>query len=169
MPRLPWAESGRVDAGRDVVVMASRFVLRSPLDVPGFLLAALRIRRQVRHAPSALGVALDARLLSRTFYTLSAWEDRESIAAMVGSQPHRSVMQRYRSRTAESTFRFWNVRAGELPVSWEEARQRLAAIESDPQDVADGDRAGAGRDRAVAAGAVVQVDQRLAHSVVDHR
>ena len=127
MPVLPWVTVGPADPDHEVVVMASRFRLRSPLDVPGFLFAALRIRRQVRRAPHALGVALDARPLSRTFYTLSAWRDRASIAAMVGVDPHRRVMKRYSSRTAESTFRFWLVPGAELPVAWEEAHRRLAA------------------------------------------
>jgi hypothetical protein len=67
--------------------MASRLELRQLRDVPPFLTAALRIRRQMLGSPGALGVSLIARPLHRTFWTLSAWQDQAALLAAVGREP----------------------------------------------------------------------------------
>lgn len=132
MPALPWtavrspSDGGPPPAG-EVLVMASRFRVRRFRHVLPFFLDALRVHAQVRGADGALGIALDAHPLRREFLTLSAWRDRESLDAMVGAQPHRGVMARYREATEESAFTFWTVPADALPVSWDDARARLSA------------------------------------------
>src|SRR5579862_2157233 len=98
MPPLPWTTPAAVDAGldvEDIVVMASLLRLDSLRRVHGFLRAAMAIRQQVLHAEGAVGVALNT-ALPRTFYTLSAWRDRDALNAFVGSEPHVSTMRRYR-------------------------------------------------------------------------
>lgn len=64
MPTIPWT-TPKLAANRratsDVVVMASRFELRSLRDVPRFLLAAMRIRRQMLKSPGVLGLSLIAK------------------------------------------------------------------------------------------------------------
>jgi heme-degrading monooxygenase HmoA len=126
MPALPWTTVAPAEPDAEVVVMASTFRLRSARHVPGFLSAAMRIRRQVAGAPGALGLSLDARPFRRTFFTLSAWRDRESIDAMIVQDPHRATMERYRPQTDVAEFRFWTTRGETLPVSWDEARRRLS-------------------------------------------
>ena len=49
----------------------------------------------------------------REFATLSAWRDRESLDAMVRTEPHRSVMARYHAPEA-------------YPPTWDEAERELA-------------------------------------------
>lgn len=74
-----------------------------------------------------LGVSLVAHPLRREFWTLSAWRDREVLTTAVRQEPHRTVMARYRTTMADSTFDFWPVAASELPVSWTTARRRIRA------------------------------------------
>ncbi|QJY46053.1 DUF3291 domain-containing protein [Pseudonocardia broussonetiae] len=126
MPALPWTAVGPPPAG-EVLVMASRFRVARFRHVLPFFLDALRVHAQVRKAHGVLGLALDAHPLRREFLTLSAWRDRESLDAMVGAQPHRAVMARYREATEESAFTFWTAPADALPVSWDDARARLTA------------------------------------------
>lgn len=102
--------------------MASRLELRRLSDVPPFLLAALRIRRQMLSSPGALGVSLAARPLPRTFRTLSAWQDQAALSATAGRQPHRQIMKRFRPRMAGSSFITWT--APVLPIGWDEALRR---------------------------------------------
>ena len=142
MATLPWT-AVRVGAGRTAteptateptateptvtepaVVMASEFRLTSLRRVPGFFLAAMRIRRQVLASDGALGVSLVAKPFARRFWTLSAWRDRAALDAFVGQEPHRSTMRRFRPAMAQAKFVFWESDA--LPVPWEEARGRLA-------------------------------------------
>jgi hypothetical protein len=86
MPTIPWTttpqQRDRVTAGSDTgaadesaVVQVSRLELQRLRDVPGFMIAALGLRRDVLHAEGALGVELVAQPLRRTFWTLSAWTD----------------------------------------------------------------------------------------------
>ena len=133
MPALPWTKPAVMDVRDDeVVVMASLLRLSSLHRVPGFLRAALAIRRQVLRADGALGVSLNT-MLPRTFYTLAAWRDRDALEAFVRSEPHISSMRRYRPAMADSRFVFWNTTADKLPPPWTEARHRLRPADPKPE------------------------------------
>jgi hypothetical protein len=125
MPTLPWttAENAPSAAG-DALVMASRFQLRSFRHVLPFLRDAMKVRALVRHSDGALGVSLIARPLRREFATLSAWRDRESLDAMVRTEPHRSIMGRYHAVMADAKFVFYTPAA--YPPTWTEADRELA-------------------------------------------
>lgn len=124
MATLPWTTSGHTAPGAEVVVMASRFRLTRWRDVPTFFLAALRVRAQMLAAPGVVGVSLIARPLRRTFYTLSAWQDRDALDSAVAGQPHAETMARFRTRMADSMFTFWHSPADIRP-EWADALRRL--------------------------------------------
>lgn len=125
MPPLPWTTAPAADEDQEpVVVMASLLRLDSLRRVPGFLRAAMAIRQQVLQADGAVGVALNT-ALPRTFFTLSAWRDRDALSAFVRSEPHVSTMRRYRPAMADARFVFWNAAANGLPPSWSEVQRRL--------------------------------------------
>jgi heme-degrading monooxygenase HmoA len=137
MPPMPWTTAPAADAELDqVVVMASVLRLESLRRVPGFLRAAMAIRRQALRADGAVGVALST-ALPRTFFTLSAWRDRDALNAFVRSEPHVGSMRRYRTAMADARFVFWSTRASNLPPSWSEAQRQLreAAPTSEPEAV----------------------------------
>jgi heme-degrading monooxygenase HmoA len=142
MPPLPWTTTPIADAVSDsaeeVVVMASLLQLDSFHRTPGFLRAAMAIRQQVLGAEGAVGVGLNTALPRRTFFTLSAWRDRDALNAFVRSEPHASIMRRYRPAMADSRFVFWNISADKLPPSWAEAQDRLRETPrpADPSEVA---------------------------------
>lgn len=132
MPTIPWATPKPVapsHASSDAVVMASWFELRSFRDVPQFVLAAMRIRRQILKSPGVLGLSLIAKPLNKSFFTLSAWQDRESLDAAVPRQPHARTMEHFHSRMAGSRFVFWTVPRSELPIKWRDALRRLDSTE----------------------------------------
>jgi quinol monooxygenase YgiN len=127
MPPLPWTTPATADAGQgrdEILLMASLLRLDSLRRVPGFLRAAMAIRRQVVHADGAVGVALNT-ALPRTFFTLSAWRDRDALDAFVRSEPHVSTMRRYRPAMVDARFVFWSTTAEQLPPSWAEVKRRL--------------------------------------------
>ncbi|MBV9311191.1 MAG: DUF3291 domain-containing protein [Solirubrobacterales bacterium] len=134
MPPLPWTAAPDADAASDeVVVMASLLQLDALRRAPGFLRAAMAIRKQVLGADGAVGVALNTRLPRRTFFTLSAWRDREALNGFVRSEPHVSTMRRYRPAMADARFVFWSTTADKLPPAWSEAEQRLREAASNSQ------------------------------------
>ena len=133
MPTLPWTRVEEPTEGV-VVVLGSKLELRSYRHIVGFLRAALRVRRQVRRSPGAVGVSLIAQPLRKTFWTLSAWVDGSSLDAFVGNLPHADVMRRFHDRLTEASFATWNHSAASLPVAnsnakplWQDAKDRLAA------------------------------------------
>ena len=126
MPTLPWtAPKPLLPADGPATVMASRLELRRLRDVPSFLTAALRIRRQMLGSPGALGVSLIARPARRTFWTLFAWQDQAALSSAAGREPHRQIMTHFRPRMAGSAFVNWTAPATALPIGWDEALQRL--------------------------------------------
>ena len=126
MPTLPWI-TPKPPPPHDgsVTVMTSRLELRRLRDVPSFLAAALRIRRQMLGSPGMLGVSLIARPVRRTFWTLSAWQDQAALSAAAGRHPHREIMKRFRPRMAGSSFVTWTAPATALPIGWDDALRRL--------------------------------------------
>lgn len=126
MPTLPWTTLKQAPPDASALVMASRFELRSGVDVPRFFLKSLSAWGQVRSAPGAFGVSLVAEPLKKVFHTLSAWEDRDSLYAYARNEPHKSAVNGLRQTMRISTFTFWEVPAEELPITWTEARRRLA-------------------------------------------
>jgi hypothetical protein len=132
MPTLPWAAPKALDSHRkrEAVVMASRFQLSAWRDVPSFLLAALRIRRQMLASPGAIGVSLVAQPLRKTFYTMSAWQDREALDFAVTQQLNAATMTRFRPKMAGSVFTFWKLPGAE--DARPECRRRISGFEKQP-------------------------------------
>jgi hypothetical protein len=126
MPKLPWTEVGPVPPETEVTVMASRLPLRRHRHVPGFLAATLRIRRQLARAEGLVGYALDAQLTHKTFWTVSAWTDRDHLYRFDRAEPHQSATDAIRPRMQPSTFVFWSGTAADLPISWDQVRRRIA-------------------------------------------
>ena len=87
MLTIPWTTSTTIPAG-STLHQVSRLELTRVRDVPGFLVAALRLRRVVMGAPGAVGMSLRAAPSRRTFWTLSAWRDKEALDAFTRSDYH---------------------------------------------------------------------------------
>jgi hypothetical protein len=134
MPALPWTAISQPDPDRDYVIMASRLPLARYRDLPAFLRATLVIRTQLSGASGLIGYSLDAHLVRKTFWTLSAWDSQDTLDAFSHADPHRSRVNAIRPRMRPTTFRFWTVRGADLPVSWDEARRRIAAPEQAEAD-----------------------------------
>ena len=127
MPALPWKRIGEVAADAELTVMASRLPLHSGSRIPAFLSATMRIRRQLAEAPGLVGYALDAKLSDKTFWTVSAWRERELLEAFAATDPHRRDVNKIRPHMEPTTFVFWTATADELPITWDEVRRRIAA------------------------------------------
>ena len=78
-PASPWKQVATIDPDREYVGFTSRFFMKSPRRVLRFISRSGPIGRQVDSAPGVVGCSLGANLLKLEFYTLSAWEDTESL------------------------------------------------------------------------------------------
>ena len=131
MITLPWIHgpAAKTTPLTPRTVMASRLELLHLRHVPALLIASIRLRHAIPQGDGAVGLALRARPLARTFWTLSAWTDQQALQAYNQSPLHRGIVERFRRHMASSTFRFYAAEDGP-PPRWDEALRRLTAQES---------------------------------------
>ncbi len=107
-------------------VSVTRLKVRSFRFVPSFLLEAFRIRRQVAAAP---GFQSGALLADRnwTFWTMTTWDDPESMRRFMTNSPHLTAMPRLLDWCDEASVAHWE-QLGDAPPSWPEADKRMRAL-----------------------------------------
>jgi hypothetical protein len=86
--------------------------------------------RHLAKSRGLIGYSLMAELLSKRFWTLSVWEDRQSLMDFVGEIPHSRIMQELAPHMDKSRFAEWMVRAAEIPIPWAVARQQTPQLSS---------------------------------------
>lgn len=132
MPALPWVRRADPDPTARYVVLASRLPLRHYRDLPRFLRATLAIRRQLAGADGLIGYSLDAHLLGKTFYTLSAWTDAAALDRFAHGDPHADRVSDLRPRIAPTTLVTWEAEGSAVPVGWAQAREHITAAGTHP-------------------------------------
>jgi quinol monooxygenase YgiN len=127
MPALPWTTGPFNPTGEgELHVLTSTLPLTRYRDVPRFLRWGMKIRKQLATTDGCAGYSLDARLLRKTFYTLSAWEDRDAMNRFVRSGQHAAMLADMGGRLGQSTFVESSTDVNGLPLDWAAAKQRLA-------------------------------------------
>ena len=134
MPPLPWIRITDPDPGTPLTVVATRLPLRSHRHIPAFLGWTMRIRHQLSDAEGLAGYSLDAHLLAKTFWTVSAWTSQGAMDAFVRQEPHAGGMAAIRPNMRRPAFVFWTVTAEDLPIRWGDVRSRMAAKGRDGQE-----------------------------------
>ncbi|HVL04769.1 MAG TPA: hypothetical protein VM388_02195 [Acidimicrobiales bacterium] len=125
MPALPWIRITTAEPGAELTAVATRLPLRSHRHIPAFLRWTMRIRGQLAGAEGLVGYSLDAHLLGKTFWTVSAWTSQAVIEEFVGQDPHASSMAAIRPNMQRPAFLFWTVAAEDLPIRWGDVRSRM--------------------------------------------
>jgi hypothetical protein len=130
---FPWTTVNQPDAGPSAVVLVTWFKLESRWRSPTFMFHGLRLWWQAQHSPGALGVSIRAHPFNGTFWTLSAWTDRKSLAAYTSTDPHGSAMAKIRPWMNDFARVFWTLPVADLPTTaktshplWSDAQHRVA-------------------------------------------
>jgi hypothetical protein len=126
MPAMPWS-SGSYTDDTELLVLTSRLPLTRWRDVPRFMMWSFRIIKQLRTAQGCAGFSLDAALLTKTFWTLSAWRDQESMSAFVRSGAHAAMLADMAGRVSGFQAVDSTARQAELPLNWAGAHNRITA------------------------------------------
>jgi hypothetical protein len=130
MPALPWTAGVHHPAeGEQFHVLTSRLPLKNYRDIPRFLWWTMKIRTQLRSVAGCVGFALDAKLLTKTFWTLSAWSDKESMDRFVHSGTHAVMLADMAGRVGSPGFVASVATAGEIPLTWTDAQVRIAELD----------------------------------------
>ncbi len=128
MPAIPWRSLAPVDPDHDYVIMASQLPLLSHRTIPRFLRLTVVVARQLEQSSGLVGYTLLAQPVAKTFWTLSAWRDQQSLIAFASTMPHLQITQDLRPRMGPTTFTRWTVRGAALPVRWPDAIAHLDAV-----------------------------------------
>jgi heme-degrading monooxygenase HmoA len=125
VPALPWRSFAAPESGREYVALLSYLPLNKFRAIPKFMKYTFQIRRQLAHSEGLIGYSLDPNVPSRKFWTLSVWEDEESLRRFVQQRPHSSVMTDLIPDMGQTEFLRFEVDGSSVPPNWEEARQRM--------------------------------------------
>jgi len=93
--------------------------------LPKFMRYTYQIRRQLADSEGLIGYSLDANVPGREFWTLSVWQDEESLRRFVQRTPHSRVMMDLLSDMGQTEFFHWDVDGSSIPPNWEEAKRRM--------------------------------------------
>ena len=126
MPAIPWRNLSLIEPEREYLVMASRLPLKTHRRIPKFVRLTLAVSRQLHRTSGLVGYSFLARPISKTFWTMSAWEDRRALAAFTRTMPHLQVMKELQTHMMSTTkFTQWTIPGSSFPVSWVEALAQL--------------------------------------------
>ena len=128
MPLLPWRTKLPAIPHQEYLVMASRLPLRSHRTIPRFLGLTMSVARQLEGTSGLVGYRLLAQPMRKTFWTLSAWTDRDALDAFVRTMPHLAVMGKLRTHMGPTRFTTWMVPGSALPIAWDDAMERLRGV-----------------------------------------
>jgi heme-degrading monooxygenase HmoA len=107
------------------VIAVTRLRLRDPGLLDEFFAAAVADVEQAKSSDGNLGseVLADA---NNTYWTRTAWRDRDALRAFVGTNPHLGTMPKLDTWCDEATFVDWEQAEPDLP-GWQEGYRRLVA------------------------------------------
>lgn len=121
----PWRWGATVESDREYVAFTSRFFLKSVLRAPVFVRRSIGIMSQARTAPGLIGWSLASDLFRLEFYTLSAWEDAESLRRFVQNAEHGTALAEFEGdMRRKSIFVYYKVLGRDLPLKWKDAVAR---------------------------------------------
>jgi len=120
----PWIKFATPDTSREYFALLSYLPLKKFRAIPSFLRLLFQIQKQLRATPGVIGYSLRAKVLSRNFWTLSAWADEETLMDFVAKIPHAQAMKAMEPHMGPTKFTKWKVLGTALPLRWEEAMER---------------------------------------------
>ncbi len=122
---MPWKSFASPQADKEYVALLSFLPLKRYGKIPKFARLTMETMRQLAQSRGLIGYALGAELMRKRFWTLSVWDDRQSLMDFVGEIPHSRIMQELAPHMDKTGFAEWTVRASDIPIPWAMARQHL--------------------------------------------
>jgi len=121
----PWKSFAAPHADKEYVALLSFLPLKRYRAIPKLVRFMFEIQTQLAKSRGLVGYSLGAELTRKRFWTISAWEDRQSLRDFVEQIPHSRIMQELAPHMGKTGFAEWTVRASEIPIPWAVARQHL--------------------------------------------
>ena len=125
MPALPWKSFALPENDREYSALLTYLPLKRWRAIPKFMKYTSQIQRQLADSEGLIGYALDAKVLSRDFWTLFVWEDEASLRRFVQQNPHEKVMMDLLPHMGQTAFFPFKVDASSIPPDWEDTKRRM--------------------------------------------
>jgi hypothetical protein len=107
------------------VIVVTRLRLRDPAFFDEFFANAVAVVEQAQSSQGNLNADVLAEA-NNTYWTRTAWQDRDLMNAFVGNEPHLTTMGRIDDWCDEATFIDWEQTSAD-PPDWQEGYRRLVA------------------------------------------
>ena len=131
MPALPWTSFTEAEDDKEYPALLSHLPLATFRAMPKFFRFVFGIRRQLAESEGLIGYSLDAHPLAKEFWTLSVWEDRDSLWRFVQNMPHSRTMQDLLPHMGETGFFHFEVAGSSVPPDWQETKRRMQERETE--------------------------------------
>jgi len=125
MPTLPWKSYAAPESDGEYTALLTYLPLNKWRAIPKFMRYTYQIQRQLADSEGLIGYSLDANLPSRKFWTLSVWEDEESLRRFVQRTPHGRVMMDLLPDMGQTSFLPFKVDGSSIPLDWESTKRRM--------------------------------------------
>ena len=131
MPALPWTSFTEAENNKMYPALLSHLPLATFRAMPKFFRFVFAIRRQLAESEGLIGYSLDAHVLAKEFWTLSVWQDRESLWHFVQRMPHSQAMQDLLPHMKQTEFFHFEVAGSSVPPDWQETKRRMLERETE--------------------------------------
>jgi hypothetical protein len=115
VPALPWTSFTEAEDDKKYPALLSHLPLATFRAMPKFFRFFSGIRRQLAESEGLIGYSMDAHPLAKEFWTLSVWEDRDSLWGFVQNMPHSRAMQDLLPHMGETAFFHFEVNGSSVP------------------------------------------------------
>lgn len=122
---LPWKTLTVPNGVSQYVALLSFLPLKHYRTIPMFFWLTFQTQRQIQGAKGLIGYSLHAQPLRRKFWTLSVWEDQQSLMNFVRQAHHGKIMQTLVPYMGKTQFVQWKVKALDIPLNWSAAKARM--------------------------------------------
>ncbi len=131
MPALPWTSFTEAEVDKEYPALLSHLPLATFRAMPKFFRFVFAIRRQLSESEGLIGYSLDAHVLDKEFWTLSVWEDRDSLWRFVHRLPHCRAMTDLLPHMGQTGVFHFEVDGASVPPGWEQTKRRMREREAD--------------------------------------
>lgn len=121
MMELPYQSKKNILPDKNYIVMLTYLPLARYRSLPQFLHFVFRIVLQLQKSPGLVGYTLRAGVLKKQFWTLSIWEDSQSVYNFISRHPHLDAMSTLQGKMGKTAFHQWSLKGDILPLSWKAA------------------------------------------------
>jgi hypothetical protein len=125
MPEIKWTPVAKdsLEPERDYIALITYLPLTTHWIIPKFLYLTGQIRKQLAESDGAVGYALIAYILKKEFWTMSVWENDETLSKFVKTGAHlRTMRELSRYLSDKRKFVKVNIKGSDVPLPWDRAK-----------------------------------------------